>query len=442
MGPQLELAIKTIGALVVILALTTTCGRLARFVGQPAVVGEMVAGVLLGPSMLGALAPAAMEHLFPGDVKGLLYVLAVLGLTLYMFLTGATIDHSFLQRQSLHKAAVLAASGVIPAFVLGAAAALIFYPQLSSPAVSPVQFTLFVAGALSITAFPMLARILEERGMANTRLGSLTLVAAAVDDAVAWGLLAVIIAMGPAGDLSGAAGAILGGAAFAVVMLTLGRRVLRPLGRRVEREGTLTREAMAVILLVVLLAGWVTDVIGIHSIFGGFVTGLTMPNSPTLRKELRTRLMDLNVTLLLPVFFAFSGLNTRLGGLQGRLLLPFFAIVVAAFVGKYAGCAITARSQGLPWTHASAIGGLMNARGLMILVFINIGLAYGMISPPVFSMLVLVAVLSTAAAMPIYRLSLPSTLEQAEKHGAVDGLRSPGKGDEPELSASLPATDG
>ncbi|MEU3647056.1 cation:proton antiporter [Lentzea sp. NPDC034063] len=416
MGGNFELATKVLAALFVVLAATRVCGRLALIAGQPRVVGEIVAGVLLGPSAFGAVLPGVQQHLFSADVKSVLYVLSTFGLALFMFLIGASLDHGFVTKPAVRQATVLATSGIVPSFLLGAGVAALFYDRLSLPGVTEVQFLLFVGGALSITAFPVVARILQERGLSNTRIGSLTLVAAAVDDAVAWGILAVIIALAKAGDASGAVLTILGAAAFAGLMLTVGKRLLKPLARRVERDGELKPQTLAVILLVVIAASWFTDFIGVFSVFGGFVTGLAMPQNPILRRELTTRLMDFNAILLLPVFFAFSGLNTQMSGLTDlQVLLPLTAIVVAAFVGKYVGCGLTVRLQGFSWRYASAVGGLMNARGLMILVFINIGLAYQLISQQLFSMLVVVAVLTTAAALPIYRLSMPKHIEDAEK---------------------------
>jgi Kef-type K+ transport system membrane component KefB len=410
---QIHFALQVFAALAVVLAATTVCGRLAMLVRQPRVVGEMVAGVLLGPALLGAVAPGVQAQLFPADVKSTLYVLSTIGLTFYMFLVGSSLDHKLTTGANARKAGVLAVSGIVPTFLLGAGTAVIFYDSLSPEGSSLWVFMLFVGGALSITAFPMLARILQERGIANTPIGGLTLVAAAIDDAVAWAFLALIIAVGASGSPSGALRTIIGAAVFAVLMLTLGRKWLGKLGERAERDGKLSRDMMAIILLVVLVAGWFTDFIGVFSVFGGFITGLAMPKSPVVRHELETKLTDLNSILLLPVFFAFSGLNTQVSGFGagGALWFPLAVIMLAAFAGKYLGCGLVVRAQGYSWRYASAVGGLMNARGLMILIFINIGLAYELVTPEMFAILVLVAIVTTAAAMPIYRASLPDHLE-------------------------------
>ncbi|HUQ57663.1 cation:proton antiporter [Lentzea sp.] len=410
---QIHFALQVFAALAVVLAATTLCGRLAMLVKQPRVVGEMVAGVLLGPALLGAVAPGVQAQLFPADVKNTLYVLSTIGLTFYMFLVGSSLDHGLTAGSNARKASILAVSGIVPTFLLGAGAAMVFYDSLSPEGTSLWVFMLFVGGALSITAFPMLARILQERGIANTPIGGLTLVAAAIDDAVAWAFLALIIAVGASGSPSGALKTIIGAAIFAVLTLTLGRKWLAKLGERAERDGKLSRDMVAVILFIVLLAGWFTDYIGVFSVFGGFITGLAMPKSKVVREELETKLSDLNSILLLPVFFAFSGLNTRVDGFGsgGALWFQLAAIMLVAFVGKYVGCGLVVKAQGYSWRYASAVGGLMNARGLMILIFINIGLAYDLVTPEMFAILVAVAIVTTAAAMPIYRASLPEHLE-------------------------------
>lgn len=416
MKSHVELAVGVLAALAVVLVATGACGRLAQQMGQPRVLGEMVAGVLLGPSVFGALLPSVQQGIFAPEVKSVLYVLSTIGLTFFMFLVGVGIDHRFLDRRSVRRSASVAGVGLAVPFVLGAGASLLLFAQLAQPTSSPIEFALFLGGALAITAFPMLARILQERGMSSTPVGSLTLVAAAIDDAGAWALLAIVIALGSAGSASGALVTVLGAALFALLMLTVGRRLLAPLARQVELNGSMTHGSMLAVLLVVVGCGWFTDLIGIHSVFGGFIAGMAMPASPVLRRELTARLMDMNAVLLLPVFFVFSGLNTELSGLTDLSLLgPLILIMLVAFVGKYAGCALAVRAHGFSWRHASAVGALMNARGMMVLVFINVGLAHGLVSQKLFAILVLAAVVTTASAMPLYRISFPDWMEDAER---------------------------
>jgi Kef-type K+ transport system membrane component KefB len=409
---NLELFLAVIPALAVILVTARLCGKAAILVGQPRVVGEMVAGVLLGPSLLGLLVPQIQQTLFPNDVKSVLYVFSNIGLTIYMFLVGAEMDHKLLGGPQLRRSILLATSGIVPAFALGVVVALYLHSSLAPAAISPLKFAIFMGCALSITAFPMLARILQERGLTNSLIGSLTLVAASIDDAVAWSFLAIVTAMVQAKSPIAGLYTIVGGVLFTLFMIVIVRPMIQGLGRQTEAEGKLSQNALAIVLLLLLGAAWFTDYIGIFSVFGGFITGLAMPRSPIFQRSLRDNLMDFNVVFLLPIFFTYSGLNTRLTGLTSMtLMLPFILVLLASTVGKYGGCAITMRFMGFSWRESSAIGGLMNARGLMELILLNLGLAYGMISQDLFSILVLMAVVTTACAMPIYRLSLPEQHE-------------------------------
>ncbi|MDX8032604.1 cation:proton antiporter [Lentzea sp. BCCO 10_0856] len=411
--PNLLLVLKVLPAIVVILAASALCGRLAMMIGQPRVLGEMVAGVLLGPTFLGAWFPGVQQALFPADVKPILYVLSTIGLTVFMFLVGAGLDHGSKEKGEGGKAAVLAISGILPSLLLGAGVAVLLHDKLSLPNVNMFQFALFIGGALSITAFPMLARILYERGLQNTKIGRLTLFAASIDDAAAWCFLAVLSALHANAGIGSAMVTIGLAAAFVVVMLFGVRRLLRPLGDQVERNGRFGFDQMYIVVGVVLLAGFCTDYIGIYSVFGGFIAGLAMPRNKAFRDALHGKMMDVVCVLLLPIFFTLSGLNTQLNGLaSAALLVPFALILIAGFAGKYFGCALSMRAVGFGWRESFAVGGLMNARGLMILIFINIGLAQKMITQEVFSMLVLVAVITTAAAVPLYRWALPTRVEQ------------------------------
>ncbi|MBF8191632.1 cation:proton antiporter [Nonomuraea sp. K274] len=413
--PNLALILKVLPALVVILITSAICGRLALMVMQPRVLGEMVAGVLLGPTLFGWLFPEVQAALFPPEVRPILYVLSTIGLTLYMFLVGAGIDHSA-QSGEMRRASALAASGILPSLLLGFGSGLLLYDLLSRPDVSPFQFALFLGGALSLTAFPMLARILYERGLEHSRVGRLTLLAASIDDALAWCILAVLSAMHLGAGAAGALPTIGLTALFAIVMLKVVAPLLRPMGRTVARTGKLGATGMYVVILIPLTAGWLTDWIGVYAVFGGFFAGLAMPRDPAFRQILHGRMMEVVSTLLLPTFFTFSGLNTQLGGIAGGTMLLAFALILAAgFCGKYFGCSLAMRAIGFGWRESYAVGALMNARGLMILIFINIGLAQGMITQELFAMLVLVAVITTAGALPLYKLALPERLERVRK---------------------------
>lgn len=412
---NLSLSLKVLPAVIVTLVVSSLCGRLAIRLWQPRVLGEMVAGVLLGPTLFGWLFPHAQAKVFPPEVKPILYVLSTIGLTLYMFLVGAGMDgHSSGQRRGIFQPAVLAISGIVPVLVLGGVTGFLLWDTLSAPDISRWLFAAFVGGAVSVTAFPMLARILYERRLENSPLGKLSLMAGAADDAFAWCLLALLSAIA-LGSGNGSVIRTIGlAAAFVIVMLTVVSRLLRSLGRHVLRAGTIGNDAMYLVLFVPLVAGWFTDWIGIYSVFGGFIAGLAMPRDTAFRQMLHGRMMDIVSTLMLPIFFVFSGLNTQINGLSGGALLSFVAIFLAGFVGKYFGCSLAMRLIGYGWRESYAVGSLMNARGLMILVFINIGLAQGIINREVFSILVLVAVITTASALPLYRLALPRRFEEAQ----------------------------
>ncbi|MGW7519997.1 cation:proton antiporter [Streptomyces sp. NPDC054796] len=440
--PNLALALKILPALIVVLVASAVCGRLAIAVKQPRVLGEMVAGVLLGPTFLGMLLPDIQQRLFPAEVKSFLYVLSTIGLTLYMFLVGVGMEHGERgeAKKTGRQATVLAMSGVLPALVLGAGAGVLWYDELSRGDISRAEFAFFVGSALSITAFPMLARILYERGLQHSRLGKLSLVAASMDDAAAWCLLAVLSAVHAGTGLTGALRTIVLVAIFAALMLLVVARLLRPLGATVARTGRLAPGQMYLVAVIVLTAGWFTDFIGVYSVFGGFIAGLAMPRNAAFREALHGRMMDFVCVFLLPVFFAFSGLNTKLGGVtDGTMLLALGTLLAAGFAGKYVGCGLTMRAVGYSWRESWAVGGLMNARGLMILIFINIGLAQKMITQELFSMLVLVAVITTAGAVPLFRWALPPRHEARLLPPVPVGTEMDTTGPAPRDAADVPA---
>lgn len=435
-----EMTSLVFGAVLVILVMTVLCGMLARKVGQPRVVGEMIAGILLGPSLFGWLFPGAQRQLFPPDVGSAIYLLSTLGLVLFMFLVGAGIRSEVMDRSLIRGAALVGTAGVAVPFVLGFGLAWLLVDQIAEPGTPPFQVALLLGGALSVTAFPTLAAIIDERRMEGSRLGSTTLLAASFDDAAAWVLLAITTAIATGGSGSGVVMTLVCGAVFVAAMLTLGRRALEPLARHVERKGELQGSVLVVVLIFVIGAALITDRIGLHFAFGAFVAGIALPRSMLLRMRLRAKLLDVNVGLLLPLFFVYTGLRTEMAGMPtGEVVLPLALIMIAAFVGKYAGCAAVLRLQGNPWRYASAVGGLMNARGLMVLIFINVAADSGMISTDLFTILVLVAVVSTAAAVPIYRLSLPGSLEDAERNrGPADARPHPSRHITPTPEGSHP----
>lgn len=386
-----------------IIAACRIVGRLAkRFLGQPQVVGEMIAGVLLGPSLFGALAPAAQGWLFPQESRNLLFVIAQFGVGLYMFLVGLGFNVAHF-RTNVSSAAVVSLSGIAAPFVIALLITpwLLGRPGLFAAGVPAMQATLFTGACIAITAFPMLARIIHERGLSNSPLGTLALSAGAIDDAGAWTVLALVLAtLGAGPEL--AAKAIIGGVLFVLFMTTVGPRLLAPLGRITERKGHLDQTVFAAALTAFMLAAFAMDEIGLHAVFGGFVLGTAMPRG-LFATELRRRLEPLTVVVLLPVFFCYSGLNTQLTMVDSLdLALVAATILAVSILAKGGACWAAARLTGQDNATALGIGALMNARGLMELIIINIGLQRGVIEAPFFSMLVLMAVVTTLMASPLF----------------------------------------
>jgi Kef-type K+ transport system membrane component KefB len=397
-----ELSVRFFLQLAFILAMCRACGWLARLIHQPQVVGEMIAGVVMGPSLFGLLFPAAQGWLFPEQSRPILFAVSQVGLALYMFLVGVEL-RSELLRARARSAAAVSVAGMMTPFALGAAIGLwlIREPGMFGPQVDRLEAALFVGAAMAITAFPMLARIIYERGLTGTSLGTLALAAGAIDDAAAWCVLAVVVASFDH-NWSVAAKAIGGGLAYAVVVLTLGRRLLTPLAVRAEADGGIREPLLVFVLALVMLGAWYTDAIGIYAVFGAFILGVAMPKG-FFAEELRNKLEPLTVALLLPLFFTYSGLNTRLDLVDSpRLWLVALAVLAAACLGKGGACWLAARWHGEDQRSALAIGALMNARGLMELIILNIGLQRGIISTTFFSIMVVMAIVTTLMAAPLF----------------------------------------
>jgi Kef-type K+ transport system membrane component KefB len=365
------------------------------------VIGEVLAGILLGPSFLGAIAPAAAESLFSPEVAGHLNVLAQLGVILYLFVVGLELDTVRLGRQGL-EALAIATAGMVAPFLLGSALALGLYPRLGTADVSFTVFALFLGVALAITAFPVLARILTDRGLSGTGLGNQALACAAIGDVAGWCLLALAVGVAQA-RIDAAMQTLLG----TILFLTFMALAVRPLLLRWLRRqgGKLTQGVAAVLVVGVLASAWATEIVGIHALFGAFLFGaLILHDSPAAR-QMEYRLRDAVTVMLLPAYFAFTGLRTRIGlvaGVEQWLLCGL--ILLAATLGKFGGTLVAARLTGAGWREAAALGVLMNTRGLMELVVLNIGLDLGVISPALFAMMVLMAVVTTLMTAPVLRL--------------------------------------
>jgi Kef-type K+ transport system membrane component KefB len=385
-------------ALAGILVASRLVGAVFRRLGQPPVIGEVLAGILLGPSFLGRVAPAAFAFLLPPIVVPYLTVLAQVGVILFMFMVGLELDTDVLRRGSRVTIAISQAGILVP-FLLGSLLALALYPMLSSRDVPFTAFALFLAVSMSITAFPVLARILTDRGIQRTQLGVIALTCAAVNDVSAWCLLAFVVSVVKA-QAAGAVVTTLLTAAYIAAVLAL-RPLVARLVRAHDHRG-LTSEVMAVAFVALLISALVTEVIGIHAIFGAFLLGAVVPPDSRIAAGLRERIEGFAVVLLLPAFFALTGLRTQVALLATpRDWLLLGVIVLVASLGKFGGSTLAARLTGLAWREAAALGILMNTRGLVELIVLNIGLDLRVISPALFAMLVLMALLTTVATTPI-----------------------------------------
>lgn len=392
----------------VILLACRVVGWLGKKIGQPQVVGEMIAGVLLGPSLF----PEASRLLFTKESLGILEVGAQLGVGLYMFLVGMEFKVE-LFRSRMKSAACVSIAGMVVPFILGGLLAplLLKTPGLFAPQTEIYQAALFMGAAIAITAFPMLARIIYERGLSGTSLGTLALAAGAIDDAAAWCVLAIVLASFGAGSgdflglhLNPAVLAIGGGVIYATFMLTAGKKLLRKLGTIAENQAGVSSALLAIVLMLFCISAWFTDRIGIHAVFGGFLLGIAMPRG-VLTEEVTKKLEPFTVIFLLPMFFTFSGLKTVLAVvLEPSVFLIAILILVASTLGKGVACWAAARMNGEDQRTSLAIGALMNSRGLMELIIINIGLQHGVIGPKLFAILVIMAIVTTLMATPIFEL--------------------------------------
>jgi len=392
-----------------------------KFLAQPQVVGEMIAGVILGPSLIGLFWPGMQAGLFPKETKNVLYAGSQLGVALYMFMVGLKLRLDHFQSKA-RSAAAVSIAGVVTPFLIAAAITplLLKVPGLFAPGISPANAALFMGACIALTAFPMLARIINERGLADSALGTLSLTAGAFDDAASWCVLAVVLATLGAGP--GVAVLAIGGAVLYVGFLILfGRSLLAPLGRAVEANGEMSMTVLAITLMLFCLSAFFMDAIGIHGIFGGFILGVFMPRGLFV-EELKRKVEPIAVVLLLPMFFTYSGLNTRMDMLTSPTMLLIAAgILVASIAAKFVACYVAARVMGEDNRTALGIGALMNSRGLMELIIINIGLQKGVIGPTLFSMLVLMAIVTTMMASPLFELVYGRKARETGELGAVPG---------------------
>jgi Kef-type K+ transport system membrane component KefB len=395
----------------VIIAVARVFGMVLRKLGQPQVVGEMVAGLALGPSLLGIVCPPAYDWLFPVGTVRFLNALSQIGLVLFMFLVGLELDLKQVRARGW-QILVMSHAGMAMPMLGGGVLAIFLYHNYAPADTTFAQFTLFFACAMSVTAFPVLARILAERNLLATTLGATALACASLADVTAWGLLAVALALERgAGNVPAILWhTLLGTVVFLSLMFFVIRPALAFLWRRsVARDGTLVHGELTVILLVVLVSALATEWISLHAIFGAFVAGVIMPRDGRLQSALRARLEAVLIVLLLPLFFAFTGLRTNVGLLVTARDWGFaLLILLVAVAGKLGGSAVAARASHIGWREAGALGVLMNSRGLMELVLLTIGLQDGVLTPALFTMMVLMAVVTTMMTTPILARLVPS----------------------------------
>lgn len=385
-----------------------------RKIHQPQVMGEIVAGLLLGPSLLGWLVPAASETLFPVDGLGALNALGQIGVVLFMFVVGLRIDLATVFARGRAVLVISHASILFP-LVLGGALALYLYPRLSVPTVPVTDFALFLGTAMSVTAMPVLAHILEESKLAATSIGTLALACAAVKDVIAWCILAGIVGMAMhSEDSMSLALTLTGSAAFVLVMLKVVRRAFWTMEARYRREGRLSHDMLAVLLLTMAVSAWVTEWLGIHALFGAFLAGAVMPKDLGFVSEVSARLDNVTMVLLLPLYFASTGLQTSFALIHGvQMWLDFGFIMLVAVVAMCGGTTLAGRLVGISWTDAVTLGVLMNTRGIMEIVILNIGRDIGVISSTMFAMMLLMALITTGMTMPLLRLWRPYQLRHS-----------------------------
>ena len=387
-------------ALTVIMVTARVVGAIFKRLGQPAVIGEVVGGLLLGPSLLGRLWPDAAATLLPSESAPFLGVIAQLGVILYMFLIGLELDLGVLRSKVAATVAISIASIALP-FGMGALLAGSLYATWAPEGIGFSSFALFLGVSMSITAFPVLARILGDRGLQRTPIGTVALTCAAINDAVAWCLLALVVGVTQA-TTGAAARTIVLTMIYVVLMLTVGRKIVIATVARVDASPNVGERSLALVLVAVLLSGVATEFIGIHAIFGAFLLGAIIPHESTIAKHVTDRLQDIVRVMFLPAFFAVTGLRTEIGLVQSLDDWLLCGVIIAvATAGKFGGTLLAAKVVGLDWRDSAALGILMNTRGLVELIVLNIGLDLGVITPRLFTMLVIMALVTTIMTSPI-----------------------------------------
>jgi Kef-type K+ transport system membrane component KefB len=398
-----DLLRQALVALTAIVLITRASAAACRAVAQPAVIGEMVGGIVIGASVLGRFAPGVSADVFPPAALEVLEIYAHIGVTLYLFVVGLSVDGALVRRAG-HAATTISHASIVLPFVMGCGLALLVYGRVAPPGVSFAAFALFLGVSMSVTAFPVLARILSERGLTGTPLGNLSLTCAAVDDVTAWCLLALVVGIAQSQPADAVLTIVLT-AAFIVVVLGVAAPIVRRQIRMREAAGQPTDLATGSLLTAVLGAATVAEYIGIHGFFGAFLVGAIIPPDSQLAQETTRRLDRVLGVLFLPVFFALTGMRMRIDLLYGaEAWLLCGAIIVVACAGKFVGSVVAARLSGISWRESAMLGVLMNTRGLAELIVLNVGLDLGILSPALFTMLVIMALVTTFMTTPCLQL--------------------------------------
>lgn len=391
---------RLLAQIIMIILVARLFGWFFKKIGQPSVIGEIIAGIALGPSLLGLYFPEFFEALFPANSLENLKFLSQIGLILFMFVIGMELDVKVLKNRAQEAIVISHASIVIP-FALGVGLSYFVYYRFAPEGVKFLSFSLFMGIAMSITAFPVLARIVQERGMHKTKLGAIAITCAAADDITAWCLLAVVIAIVKAGTFESSMYTILLAAMYVIMMIYLVKPFLKRIGDLYDSKESLSKPVVAIFFLILIISSYATELIGIHALFGAFMMGAIMPDVAKFRTIFISKVEDVSVILLLPLFFVFTGLRTEIGLLNEPYLWKVTGyIILVAVAGKFLGSALAAKFVGQSWRNSLTIGALMNTRGLMELIVLNIGLALGVLTPEVFTMMVIMALVTTFMTGP------------------------------------------
>lgn len=390
--------------IIAVLLMVRLFGYLFSLLGQPGVIGEIVAGIVLGPSVLGLFFPEVFQFLFPAHSLTNLELLSQVGLILFMFVIGMELDFSILKNK-INETLVISHAGILVPFFLGILSSYWIYETYAAAQTPFLPFALFIGISMSITAFPVLARIIQERNMTKTPLGTLTIASAANDDVTAWCLLAIVIAISKAGSFASALYSVGLAVVYIIVMFLVVRPFLKKVGEVYANQEAINKTFVAFILLILIVSSCLTEIIGIHALFGAFMAGVVMPSNLGFRKVMMEKVEDISLVFFLPLFFAFTGLRTEIGLINSpELWLVCLLLVTVAIVGKLGGCAIASRLVGESWKDSLTIGTLMNTRGLMELVALNIGYEMGVLPPSIFVILVIMALVTTFMTTPLLHL--------------------------------------